>query len=399
MPIYQFKIGAAGGSVKTVSAEGSDVADAARRLQENGQTPLECLGEGTSERQSSSRWSGGNRKELLQFTERLAPLLQAGVPLDQTLAALHEEENSGLGILVTELRRGLHEGRRLADMMERHGDFFPPLYINVVRAGEEAGALAETIEGLRRHLREQEELRSFVISSSLYPAFVFGGCLLVMLILLGVIVPRFAETLAMSGAKLRFSTTCLLTLSSSVRHGWWVPPLLLAAVPAIWFRLTRNEGWRLSFDGWRLRLPWIGGLVLRSETARLARTLAVLLRSGVHLLDAVAISARVIENRALRASLAGLTQELRQGEGLSKALRRNRLMPTLLVRMLEVGEETGSLDRMLERAAEIHENELRTSVRRGLSLLEPVLICLLGLMVGAIVLAMFLAISDMQNRV
>jgi general secretion pathway protein F len=178
-----------------------------------------------------------------------------------------------------------------------------------------------------------------------------------------------------------------------------VPPLLLAAVPAIWFRLTRNEGWRLSFDGWRLRLPWIGGLVLRAETARLARTLAVLLRSGVHLLDAVAISARVIENRALRASLAGLTQDLRQGEGLSKALRRNRLMPTLLVRMLEVGEETGSLDRMLERAAEIHENELRTSVRRGLSLLEPVLICLLGLMVGAIVLAMFLAISDMQNRV
>jgi len=194
-------------------------------------------------------------------------------------------------------------------------------------------------------------------------------------------------------------TRVLIGVSNLVRGYWWVLPLLVVAGLLVWARVRRTPAARQALDRLQLRVPLVRRLVLYSELGRMARTMSILMRSGVHILDTVAISARVLKNTVLRQSVAGITAELRRGERLDLALGRIPAFPHLMVRMVAVGEETGNVEAMLERIAQRFEGDLRRLIARALSILEPAVIVTLGLVVGVIVITMFLAIMEMQSAI
>ena len=253
---------------------------------------------------------------------------------------------------------------------------------------------------LRSFLVESRDLRAFIVSASIYPLFIIFAGTIMLGVVLGVIVPRFAGVLAATGAAKALPTRILLGLSDVAAGFWWVIPLLLVAGAILLVQVRRETGaTRAAFDRWVLSSPLTSRLVLYSNLARLARTMSILMRSGVHLLDTVSIATRVVQNQALAQSLAGLSGELRQGQRLSDAMAQSRYIPTMMLRMVAVGEETGAVDTMLERVAERYEAELKRLVKRLLSAFEPLVIICLGLIVGGVVTLMFLAIMNMQSAV
>ncbi|NLE55742.1 MAG: type II secretion system F family protein, partial [Lentisphaerae bacterium] len=308
-----------------------------------------------------------------------------------------DNDNPVLAETVGDLRRGLHEGKKFSQLIRDRGRTFPQLYSGVVEAGEEAGALPQVMGELRRFLSESQELRSFIISSSVYPLFIAFTGVVMMVVVLGVIVPRFATALAGAGVE-SMATTILLGVSSFFRNYWWLSLVLLALVIYVVTQL-RKEGsaLRIRYDHWILRVPLAGRLVLYANIARLCRTMAILMRSGVHLLNTVVIANRVVQNQAISQSIVGLSGELRQGQRLSAALSKSEYIPSLMLKMIAVGEETGSVETMLERVADRYEEDMKRLVKRLLSLFEPAIIICLGLGVGAVVLLMFMAMMDMQG--
>ena len=351
--------------------EGDSQTDATRRVQRRGLMPLEFLGEGAKTAQSSGKLFGP-KLDVVEFTDRLVPLLEANIPLEKALGIVGEaQENPVLQQTVTDLRRGLHEGRKLSDLIRERGRAFPQLYAGIVEAGEEAGALP--------------------------PAFICATGIILLSIVMGVIVPKFATALAGAGIK-SSSTDLLMSMSNILRSYWWTVFVFLGALGYCIYALRDENGKiRQFYDKMVLRIPMAKNLVLYSNISRLCRTMAILMRSGVHLLNTVAIANRVVQNQAISKSIVGLSGELRQGQKLSTALSKSPYIPQLMLRMISVGEETGSVEMMLERVADRYEADMRALIKRLLSLFEPLIIVLLGLGVGSVVTIMFMAIMDMQG--
>ena len=396
MALYKYKVSDAAGKISELLIEGDSQADAARRIQRRGLMPLDFLGEG-SKTQQGGGWFGP-KLNVVEFTERLVPLLQANITLERALGIVGDDnDNPVLAETVGDLRQGLHEGKKFSQLIRDRGRTFPQLYSGVVEAGEEAGALPQVMVELRRFLSESQELRSFIISSSVYPLFIAFTGVVMIVVVLGVIVPRFATALAGAGVE-SMATTILLGVSSFFRNYWWLSLVLLALVIYVVTQL-RKEGsaLRIRYDHWILRVPLAGRLVLYANIARLCRTMAILMRSGVHLLNTVVIANRVVQNQAISQSIVGLSGELRQGQRLSAALSKSEYIPSLMLKMIAVGEETGSVETMLERVADRYEEDMKRLVKRLLSLFEPAIIICLGLGVGAVVLLMFMAMMDMQG--
>lgn len=396
MPLFRYKVSDPAGKVGELLIEGDSQADAARRLQRRGVVPLAFLGEGAA----AQRQRGWLKKgvDVTDFTERLVPLLDANIPLERALAILGDEpDNPPLQRMVSDLRRGLHEGRKFSDLIRDQGTLFPPVYAGVVEAGEEAGALPQVMGQLRAFLASAAELRSFILSSSIYPAFIAVTGLAMMGFVLGGIVPKFAASLAGAGIQSQ-ATDFLMALSTGLRTHWWVAVLLVVLAGVFLRQLRQPEGaLRRWWDDLVVRLPLFGKLTLDSNLSRFSRTMAILMRSGVPLLHTVSIASRVIQNHAIRSSLDEVSGELRQGQKISGALSKSRFVPSLMLRMVAVGEETGNVEEMLDRVADRYEGDLRKSIKRLLSLFEPLVIVLLGLGIGLVVFLMFSAIMDMQH--
>jgi general secretion pathway protein F len=402
MALFKYKVSDASGKVSTTLIEGDSQSEATRRLQRRGLLPLEFLGEGAA---ATGEGGGlglrGRKFDVDEFTDRLVPLLDANVPLERALGIVGEGLDDEFSTeVVGDLRRGLHEGRKLSALIRDRGRMFPNLYANVVEAGEEAGALPQVMSQLRRFLNDARELRAFVVSAAIYPAFVMTAGAVMLSVIIGVIVPRFARILQDAERTPTLSMELLLKLAAFGRGFWWLVPVSIVAL--VWLvRQTQREGTRLRswYDEWILKVPLAGQLVLYANLARMCRTMSILMKSGVHLLDTVGIATRVIQNGTLKESVSGLAGELRRGQKLSNALGQSSRIPPFLLRMLAVGEETGEVDVMLARIADRYEEDLRKLIKRLLAVFEPIIIIILGILVGSIVLLMFLAMMGMQEVV
>ena len=397
MPLFKFKVSDSGGKVSELLIDGDSQADATRRIQRRGLLPLAFLGEGAAATSARGRHS---RVDVVDFTDRLVPLLEANIPLERALAILGDgNENPAMSRMIGELRRGLHEGRKLSDLIRDQGSAFPSVYAGVVEAGEEAGALAQVMGQLRNFMTSAAELKSFLISNSIYPAFIAITGLVMLGCLLGIIVPKFATSLAGAGVKSQ-ATEFLMAMSNGVRNYWWVSIVLIVLVCWLISQIRKPDGpIRRSWDALLMKLPLFQKLVLYSNLARFSRTMAILMRSGVHLLNTVSIANRVIQNWVIRRSLDEVSGELRQGQKISSALAKSKYIPSLMLKMVSVGEETGNVEEMLDRVADRYETDLRRNVKRLLSLFEPVVIILLGLGIFVIVLLMFTVIMDTQHPI
>ena len=400
MPLYKFRISDQAGKLGELLVEGDSQTDATRRLQRRGVLPLEFLGEGSLSASTKGTFGVRHRFDIIDFTDRLVPLIDADIPLERALGIVGEGmEDTYTGQIAMDLRRGLHEGRKFSDLIRDRGSLFPRLYASVVEAGEEAGALPLVMAELRKFLNDSRDFRAFIVSASIYPLFVLAVSLAVVGVLFVVIIPRFAAILLNSGQSISSTTHLLFAVSDWIRDFWWSLPVGLAVLALLSVQLRRGGRFRAAYDSAVLSLPVAGKMVLYANLARMARTMAILMRSGVHLLDTVSIATRVMQNVTLSQSIAGLAGELRQGQRLSHALGHSRFIPPFMLRMLAVGEETGAVETMLERVADRYETDLKRTTQRIISLFEPAVIVCLGLFVAAVVLAMFLAIMDLQGGV
>ena len=397
MPLFRFKAADRSGAVIETVIEGESQNDAVRRLRMRSLTPIDFLGEGEGE-STSKGFFQGSKFNVVEFTERLVPLLEAGIPLERSLAIIEETmEKPRDASFIRDMRQGLHEGRKFSQLIRDRGNMFPRLYANIVEVGEEAGALPQVLKQLQSYLNERKEMRSYVVGASIYPcaiAFVSFG---VVMFLLGYIVPKFGKILAKSKKEPAAVTQFLLDLSWFISNYWYIVVLFMALIIFIPIYFSRNETYREYWDNFLLKIPFVGKIVVTSNVASLVKTLSVMLKSGVHLLQAVQISARVIPNSVVRNSISSVASRLRQGEKLSHALAQSEYLPKLVIKMLAVGEETGNVEDMMERVGTRYEVDLRNKIKALLNLFEPAVIVCLGGIIAFIVVTMFLAISDISK--
>ena len=404
MPLYHYKALDAHGELLDGQMEAASDADVIARLQEQGHMPVEAklatgsAFEGASWKQWRQRPFAGAM--LVQFTQQLATLLGAGQPLDRALGILLEApEDARSRRVIADIRDTVRGGAPLSQALERQHGLFSRLYVNMVRAGEAGGSLHETLQRLADYLERSQELKGRVINAMIYPAIllvVVGGALL---FLLGYVVPQFAQMYESLDVTLPWFTRAVLEIGLRVRQGWIVF-IVVPALALLWMeRKRRDAAFRLAFDAWLLKRPVVGPLVARLETARLSRTLGTLLRNGVPLLAGLGIARNVLGNRALAGDVAEAAEAVKNGAGLSGALSRNGRFPRLALQMIQVGEESGTLESMLLRTADTFDVETARSIDRMLAALVPVITLLLASVVGVVIIAVLVPLYDLTNAI
>jgi general secretion pathway protein F len=281
---------------------------------------------------------------------------------------------------------------------EEHG-VFPRLYVSLVRAGEAGGSLEETLRRLADYLERAQQLRGSVINALIYPAFLLVGVLGSLVLLLAYVVPQFVPIFQDMQVPIPWITRAVLALGNTLQAWWWLIALLLIGGALAWRARLRDPQARLAWHARLLHLRWIGPLLLKVETARIARTLGTLLKNGVPLLSALAIARQVTGNRALDAALASVHEQVKGGSGLSLALAQPALFPRLALQMVQVGEEAGQLDTMLLKVADTFEIESRRAIDRLLAALVPALTIVMTVLVAIIMAAILLPLLSLTSNI
>ena len=343
-------------------------------------------------------FGGRRRKDVLLFTQELSTLLNAGVPLDRALSITAElTVRSEFRQVVLNVLRVLKGGRSFADSLAVHPEYFSDLYVNMVRAGEASGALAPVFERLAAFEQTRDDLRNYLISSLIYPALLVLVGLVSILVLMYFVVPRFAAVFEQSHLAMPTPTRLMLEASRFIQSYGWMG-ILAALAAAVGLRAwIATEAGRLWWDAFRLRLPGLGEALRKAETARFASAMATLIAHGVPLVESIGIAGAILNNRRMAGSLAGVAQGVKRGEGIAGPLKRAGEFPPLAGHLLTVGEETGRLDQMFARMAEIYDAETRASIKRFTSLFEPLIILVMGVLVGLLILSMLLAITSINE--
>jgi general secretion pathway protein F len=339
------------------------------------------------------------RRDILAFTQQLATLLEAGMPLDRALAIQVElAANTRVRSILGDVLHSVRSGSSLADALAKHHPRpFSRLYVNMVRAGEKGGALESTLRRLAEFLEESQEFRDAMVSAAIYPALLVGVGTAAVIFLLTFVVPRFAAIFSDMDATLPLPTLVLLRVSEvGQRHGWLLGIVGLALLVGIRIVLSTAAG-RLRADRLLLRLPIVGQLIVTVEVARFSRILGTLLRSGVAMVSALGMVMELLANRALARAVEGLGDGVRRGAGLAQPMADTGVFPRLAIHMVRVGEETGRLEDMLLRVAGAYEADSRKLVKRLIALAEPCVILVMGLVVGFIVVAMLMAILSVTD--
>ncbi|TAG49427.1 MAG: type II secretion system F family protein [Betaproteobacteria bacterium] len=338
------------------------------------------------------------REQIIAFTRDLSNLVSAGLPLDRAFELLTSLAESGpMAVMMQDIRDRVRGGKALSQALAEHPKQFDRLYVNMVRAGEASGSLGPVLARISEFQERSAELRSNVQSALLYPVILVFIAILAVLIMLFFVVPKFGETFKQFGKALPPVTENLLSLSQFLRNDGWIIGVAIAAlVILIRGRLSSPQG-QLKWHLQKLNLPVFGDLFRKIEVARFARTLGTLLGNGVSLLPALTIVKDTVDNRALAQSLEGVLARLKEGQGFARPLMETGLYPKLAVHMVAVGEETGKLDAMLLKVADVYDREVNTALKRALGLLEPILIVSLAIMVGGIIYALLSALLSVTE--
>jgi type II secretory pathway component PulF len=344
--------------------------------------------------------TGVRRKEITAFTSEMAALLGAAIPIPQALDGLADsEENPALKAVVTRIAESVRKGAALSSALEDHPQSFSKLYVSMVRVGEEGGVLPKVMADLARLLEHEDEVRSEVVSAVSYPLFVLGFGVFTVTILMTVVLPKLFTMLQEMLTVLPLPTLILLKVSGFMHRDWpWVVAGVITIVAGILWYVRTPKGAEMR-DKIKLRLPILGSVYRAAALSRFARTLGTLVRSGVSLLPALKIVENTIGNLVLAQMVAQVTEETRGGDSLAAPLRKLRVFPKTVIQMIDVGEESGKLDEMLLKIADIEERHMRARTKTLISLLAPILIMVVGGLVGFMVIAILLPIFRMSQAV
>lgn len=343
---------------------------------------------------------GGNRmntKQLTLFTRQLATLNRVS-PLEQSLRTISRQtEQDHVRAIVDSVHAGVVEGRRLHEAMAREGKSFPALYRAMVSAGETSGSLPVILERLSVLLERQAEINGQIITTLAYPSVLAVVAMAVVTALMVFVVPQVVEQFDTVGQQLPLLTRIVMGISNFMVSYWWALLLAIVLSGIGFWRALKNPAIKLRFDTWLLRVPLIGRLFRDLHAARMARTLATMVASRLPLLEGLALTGGTIRNLRLKAASDEIVEAIRGGGSLSAAMRRTGVFPPLLTYLAASGESAGQLDDMLERAADYLEREFDRFTTTALSLLEPIIIVLMGGVVATIVLSILLPILQLNT--
>ena len=339
-------------------------------------------------------------RDIALMTRQLAVLLNAGMPLVESLSALIEQTTRPkLQKAIFDVRDRVREGSRLAAALAAHPKVFAPLYVNMVRAGESSGALERVLFRLADIMEHDAKMRAQVLSTLAYPAFMCLFAVAIISFLMLVIVPRITALFERREQKLPRLTEILITTTDFIGAYWYLitgAVLLLLFVWRYW--VTRPDG-RRAWDRFKLTVPVYGSLQVKMVCARFARTLGTMLESGLTMMKALEVVNTVVQNKHFEDAMEDIKAGVRRGRDLAIPMKESGVFPPMLIHMVELGQRSGEIEGMLIKVAEIYDEDVRLSLDALVSLLEPVIIVIMGLFVGLLVLAILLPILNMSTNI
>jgi type IV pilus assembly protein PilC len=338
--------------------------------------------------------------DLVVFTRQLATMIDAGIAIVQALQALAEQTpNKIMRDVIRDVCSRVESGESYSEALQKHPKVFNRLYVSMISAGEKGGMIADIMARLATYLENTERLRKKVKTALMYPTAVTVVAIGITTFLLIKVIPVFKDVYSGFGAKLPGPTQVLMDISDLVRH--WFILLLIFVAAAIWGWLSyiKTKAGREFWDSRRIKLPIFGSIAHKICLARFTRTLASLIRSGVPILEVLQIVSQTVGNVVMEKAIKTAMVDIEQGEGISAALGKNPIFPSMIIRMLSAGEQTGKIDEMLERVSNFLDGEIEATLSGLMSLLEPIMICVLGVLIGGMVICMFLPIFNLANIV
>lgn len=372
--------------------------DAINKLTQLGYFPVSVEEEGLSlERKTTFSFRKVTNKEVSFFTTQLSNLLESGVNLINALSIIsNQTPNKYLKNVINDIIRNIEGGASLSESLKAHPGLFSNLYTSLVHSGEAGGSLDEALRRLAIFLEKEEEFRNSVSAALVYPFFIFLVSALTILILLGFVIPRLVLMFKDMGQALPLPTIVLISLSGFLRSFWWLIILLVFISVFLLRRVLLSPQGRFRWDRLKLKLAILGQVILKTEISRLMRTLSLLLSSGLPVLYSLEISLSVLENRFLSSEVEKFKEEISKGASFSSCLKDSKLFPAFVTNIVTVGEEGGGLEKALMRIADNYEKDVDRSLKALTRLLEPLIILIMGLIVGFIVLSMLLPIFQMN---
>ena len=397
MAQFKYKIAESDGSMQEIIVEAATQDDALNKLWLRKVMVIRFLGEVDYASGNGFLGIGGKKFDVCEFTGRLVPLLNAHIPLEKGLHMLLDGSSGREAEVINRLRVGLREGQKFSEIVRMQGKLFPPLYSNLLEAGEETGSLPGVMKELQSFLNAKKDLRDFLITSSIYPLLVLGVTFVVMILMFVVFIPYFSRMLLDMGRPLPLPMRMLQMVSDFFTTLWWFWPILAGGIVLFVIRVKTHPATRVWLDKQILKIPVVNKLVIDAEISRFFRTLAILIQNHVHLLTTVRIAENVLANRVIQDSFKHVSLDLRSGLMLSATLKKSDLIPPIALQMIQVGEDSGDIGPMLNEVATMQEQRLRTKIKRLLSLFEPAVIVFLAITILIVVLAIFLAIMEMNE--
>jgi general secretion pathway protein F len=407
MPVYEYTALDTGGKKLKGVLDADSMAAARQKIRQTGKYPVDIRETVPRARQKKK---GGffflqsgprvKQQEIHVATRQLATLLGAGIPLVPALNGLIEQTtNKTLKTIITQIKESVNEGNSLTSALAEHPRLFSKIYVNMVRAGEASGSLDVVLERLAEFGERQQALHSRIKAAMIYPIFMALVGTVVLFLLITFIVPSITKVFNDRNQILPLPTIILIKISSFLQSYWWLVLLLLVAlILGIHFFIQRPKGRRI-WDKLKLTLPVLQDLNIKIAAASMGRTLASLLQSGVPLITSLQIVKNILNNVLLAEVMDEATEELEKGKSLSGILRGNKYFTPMLVQMIAVGEQSGALEKMLEKAADSYEKEVESKIMAMTSMIEPEMILAMGRVVSFIVISILLPIFEMNQLI
>jgi type IV pilus assembly protein PilC len=350
------------------------------------------------EQQKKKRTGRVPTRDVVVFTRQFATMINAGLPLVQSLDILAQQtENKSLSAVTRQVLYDVESGHTLADALDKHRNAFSALYVNMVAAGEAGGILDTILLRLATFLEKNDAIIRKVKGAMIYPGVILSVAVIAVAVLLLFVIPTFEQMFSEAGVPLPAPTRFVIFLSQMLQNYWWAMVLGLLALAFLVRQYYRTESGKLVIDRALLRLPVLGDVLRKSAVSRFTRTLGTLLSSGVSILDGLEITARTAGNRVVHDAVMESRGSIAGGETVAAPLEKSGVFPPMVTSMISVGEATGGLDEMLTKIADFYDEEVDAAVAALLSLMEPVMIVVLGVIVGGMIVSMYLPIFDMVN--
>lgn len=400
MPIFKWEGKTLKGQIKKGEYEGADQAAVRVYLRQQNVIPTKIVSKGKEIKFSLPFGHKVNQRSIAIFTRQLATMIDAGLPLVQSLEILSsQQEHKLFKNIIREIREDVEGGSTFAGALKKHPATFDDLYTNLVVAGEEGGILDNILTRLANYIEKAEALKKKVKSALVYPSTIVGVAVIVVAILMIFVIPVFEQMFSSAGQTLPLPTLIVITMSKIIKK------YVVIIVPVFIFlgfllrKYHQTENGKAVIDRLLLKLPVFGSLFQKISVARFSRTLGTLVSSGVPILDGLTIVSKTSGNKTIETAILNARASIREGETIAEPLGRSGMFPPMVIQMISVGESTGALDSMLSKIAEFYEEEVDMAVANLTSLMEPFLMMFLGVVIGGVVISMYLPIFQMASAV